>query len=153
MTSRGRVPFMLSVRRVATAVALFAALGTLALPLPVHSTEVWKRHPLHFKIQDADTTYGPPGASSSTVGSVRLTPETRRLAAADGSLSSPLLRDGGCTNASAALLALRGHTFQYSEVFQGVNRTYWVHLPPGYNATTPLPLVLGRALHSLASPA
>lgn len=52
------------------------------------------------------------------------------------------VRDGGCGNATAALLALRGTTFGYSEVFQNATRTHWVHLPPTYNASAPLPLVL-----------
>jgi len=41
-----------------------------------------------------------------------------------------------------ALTNLHTVPVQKSQKFQGVNRTYWVHLPSSYNASVPLPVVL-----------
>jgi hypothetical protein len=39
--------------------------------------------------------------------------------------NAALYHNGGCGDASEALTTLRGTTFRYSEVFQGVTRSYW----------------------------
>jgi len=93
----------------------------------------------------ADSSDSP--ASSATTGIAPATPTSTAPTAITGTAPSPTVSAAACRPTTATLSP--GETTRLSLVSGGIERSYLLYVPPGYNGTAPIPLVLN--FHGLGS--